>query len=62
MLDTAEGLKRVGSVCFIMCSLFASAASLFLVFLIKIAEMNLGARLKLQKTTRQTCYFINRMS
>jgi hypothetical protein len=38
MLDTVEGLKRVGSVCFIMCSLFASIASLFLDDSIKNSE------------------------
>jgi hypothetical protein len=35
MLDTAEGLKRIGSLCFIIFTLFASGASLFLDDLIK---------------------------
>ena len=35
ILDTAEGLNCIGSVCFIIYSLFASEASLYLDGLIK---------------------------
>jgi predicted Fe-S protein YdhL (DUF1289 family) len=38
MLDTLEDLKRIGSVCFIVCSLLASFASLCLGCLIKKGE------------------------
>lgn len=38
ILDTAEGLNCIGSVCFIIYSLFASGASLYLDGLIKNVE------------------------
>ena len=56
MLDTAEGLKRIGSICFIMCSLFASSASLCLDCLIKKVESEYFMQyLILNRPTHQTC-------